>query len=589
MTSLMRTGVSMMRADFAALILTHGRPDNVLTYGLLRKQGYTGRIVLVIDNEDATGDEYRRCFGGLPGVDVVEFDKLAVSETFDTADNQDDRRTIVYARNASFDIARDLGLRYFIQLDDDYIKFDWRFTGDNEWVCAAHWPDRTPGWNIKSLDVVFDAFLSFLQSTPTKTIAMSQGGDFIGGPKGRSGRIITLRRKAMNSFFCDVERPVGFVGRINEDVNTYTRKATTGDLFFTFNFVSLNQVLTQQSDGGMSEVYRGLGTYTKSFYSVMFHPSGVHVAMLSNQGNPGRLHHSVNWDATSPKIVRESLRRVGETGGSTAKTRALRIKADTLDEAPRKALRGYLERCRAAGCRDVDRIEALSRQMTQWATASKAGRLLIDLDSTMLDRWYESLAAGSPDFGVYADEDCLAEMWSCWSVYSRKYLRQIRKDILPTISGIEEVVDLGCGVGYTTSALVEMFPEARVFGTNFPGTVQTKLAQRLGDERGFSVVDDVSVIRSADLVFASEYFEHIEAPIDHLREVLVGLSPRHIFVANAFGTRSVGHFERYLSDGKLVSPKTIKRAFVGELVAHNYERVKTGFWNDRPRYWRRRE
>ena len=104
-----------MRNDFAVFILTHGRPENVVTYKTLKKQGYTGKIYIVIDNEDGKAEEYRKKFGD----QVVVFDKLAVSKTFDTADTQTDRRTIVYARNACFDIARDGGVRYFLELDDD--------------------------------------------------------------------------------------------------------------------------------------------------------------------------------------------------------------------------------------------------------------------------------------------------------------------------------------------------------------------------------------------------------------------------------------------------------------------------------------
>ena len=48
------------------------------------------------------------------------FDKLEISKKFDEFDNFDDRRAIVYARNASFEIAKKLGLKYFLQLDDDY-------------------------------------------------------------------------------------------------------------------------------------------------------------------------------------------------------------------------------------------------------------------------------------------------------------------------------------------------------------------------------------------------------------------------------------------------------------------------------------
>ena len=42
----------MMRSDFVAFILTHGRAGSVITDKTLRKCGYTGSIVYVIDNED---------------------------------------------------------------------------------------------------------------------------------------------------------------------------------------------------------------------------------------------------------------------------------------------------------------------------------------------------------------------------------------------------------------------------------------------------------------------------------------------------------------------------------------------------------
>ena len=47
-----------IREDFVALILTHGRAERVHTYRSLRKQGYTGRIVIVIDDEDETAPDY---------------------------------------------------------------------------------------------------------------------------------------------------------------------------------------------------------------------------------------------------------------------------------------------------------------------------------------------------------------------------------------------------------------------------------------------------------------------------------------------------------------------------------------------------
>ena len=52
-----------MRDDFCAFILTHGRPDKVLTYRTLRRAGYTGKIFIVVDDEDKTRNQYMAEFG----------------------------------------------------------------------------------------------------------------------------------------------------------------------------------------------------------------------------------------------------------------------------------------------------------------------------------------------------------------------------------------------------------------------------------------------------------------------------------------------------------------------------------------------
>ena len=44
--------------DFAVFILTHGRPNNIVTLKTLRYQGYTGPIYFIIDDEDKTAEEY---------------------------------------------------------------------------------------------------------------------------------------------------------------------------------------------------------------------------------------------------------------------------------------------------------------------------------------------------------------------------------------------------------------------------------------------------------------------------------------------------------------------------------------------------
>lgn len=108
-----------MRDDFCAFILTHGRPDKVLTYRTLRRAGYTGKIFIVVDDEDKTRHQYMAEFGE----QVLVFSKADIASRFDEADNFGDRRSIFYARNACFDLAKLVGCKYFIQLDDDYHEF----------------------------------------------------------------------------------------------------------------------------------------------------------------------------------------------------------------------------------------------------------------------------------------------------------------------------------------------------------------------------------------------------------------------------------------------------------------------------------
>lgn len=280
--------------DFAAFILTNRRPDNVVTYDTLRKSGYSGLIYLLVDDLDPTIDQYVERYGD----EVVVFDKKAIAATFDQGDNFNDMRTIIYARNAAFDVAERLGIRHFIQLDDDYTSFQYRFNDRFEYAPKT----------LRNLDAVFAALLRFFTASGASSIAMAQGGDFIGGDQAAIAQSVRLKRKCMNSFVCSTERRFQFVGRVNEDVNTYTRVASTGALFFTVNQVNLNQLQTQSNSGGMTETYLDSGTYVKSFYSVMYQPSSVRIGAIRGQ-TASRLHHQVAWKHTVPMILREALKK----------------------------------------------------------------------------------------------------------------------------------------------------------------------------------------------------------------------------------------------------------------------------------------
>jgi len=285
-----------MRDDFCAFILTHGRPDRVYTYERIRKSGYTGKIYIVIDDEDKTADLYRKKYGD----EVLMFSKRDIAERFDEGDNFNDRRAIFYARNACFDLARQVGCRYFIELDDDYTAFFYRYNQ------IGMYEDINI---LNTLDGVFEALVEYLASTKVLSVAISQGGDWIGGDIGKGPY---MKRKAMNTFVCDVERPFEFVGKINEDVNTYSMLSRRGEIFFTVMQAQITQKQTQTNANGMTDIYLDGGTYLKSFYSVMYSPSCVKLSDLTDyQGRVvrSRIHHQVRWNNAAARILREDVRK----------------------------------------------------------------------------------------------------------------------------------------------------------------------------------------------------------------------------------------------------------------------------------------
>lgn len=283
--------------DFCVFILTYGRPDKVYTLETIRNKGYTGEVRFICSDDDAVLPDYKKRFGDA----VLVFNKDEIAKTFDIGDNFTEKRAVVYARNACFDIAKKAGFKYFMVLDDDYTDFRWSFTDRRQYVTNKY---------VKNLDNIFKILLKFYKKTKFTSLCMAQGGDFIGGAgSGLSKTFLDgqISRKLMNSFLCSTDRPFQFVGRINEDVNAYCYFGYKGHLFMTVPQLRLEQKQTQSNSGGLTDIYLNFGTYVKSFYSVMYNPASVKVRQMGQSHK--RLHHSINWNTTVPKIISEQHKK----------------------------------------------------------------------------------------------------------------------------------------------------------------------------------------------------------------------------------------------------------------------------------------
>ena len=286
---------------FCIFIISHGRPDKIVTLGTLRRCGYKGPIFIVCDNEDKTLEQYQKNHG--PEM-VLVFDKLHYASLVDSCDNFQNRRTTTHARNACFDFAAEKDYDYFLVLDDDYTGFR------NIYFQNGLFERR----QITNLNVIFSLMIQFLETDQRiDSICFIQGGDCIGGCQDMEKRGFPFRkRKAMNSFFCKTKRRFWFFSRLNEDVNTYLDTGKRGRIFLSVPQIQLDQALTQATSGGMSDAYLASGTYVKSFYTTMICPSFAKVTVPSSKTSRRirRIHHRISWNNAVPKILDEANKKL---------------------------------------------------------------------------------------------------------------------------------------------------------------------------------------------------------------------------------------------------------------------------------------
>ena len=267
-----------------------------------------------------------------------------------------------------------------------------------------------------------------------------------------------------------------------------------------------------------------------------------------------------------------------------------------LKQDNKDVLTDLLQRCDSVKPIDSERIRTLS-ELAAKAT-NVGGQLPGELDM-LLDKWYKSLDMNQPDYSVYGEDEYIAELWACWKVYSKTHLSNIQKDnslFTTSISNQHKndkiIVDLGCGFAYTTAAITQIFPESTVFGTNLDNTLQMSVAKTMATDYGFTMKTDASEIgTTADLVFASEYFEHFEQPIEHLDYIVDTINPKAMLIANAFGPIAIGHFKNYsikinnIIGFEDIPAKQASKLFNERMKYHGYTKQNTKLWNSRPAYW----
>lgn len=251
-----------MRNDFGMFILSHGRAGNVLTFDTLRRCGYTGKIFIVIDDQDEQQEDYKKEYGDC----VIVFDKREWAEKTDTIKATCDLRSVVFARNACYEIAKQLNMRYFCEFDDDLEEIRIRYLSDN----------KLRGKRVEDFDSIVDCMISFMESD-NRICSLSFGLDFdyIGGKNGQYQK--KLERMCFGFYFLRVDNPVPFIGITCEDMNAALKVCDSGNIMFrVFDIMAYSPERTT-NEGGNFSLYNSMTKYVRNFYPVIVCPSGIKI------------------------------------------------------------------------------------------------------------------------------------------------------------------------------------------------------------------------------------------------------------------------------------------------------------------------
>lgn len=212
----------------------------------------------------------------------------------------------------------------------------------------------------------------------------------------------------------------------------------------------------------------------------------------------------------------------------------------------------------------------------------------------LINKWLLSLENNSPDFSIYCDDAYLNDVFACWKNFSRKNLILIKRYFEnKNKQKIKYVLDMGCGIGYTTLALSEIFPEAIIYGENLKDTLQYSVMKEVSaNNKNIKIVDEKSFLTKVpkvDILICFEFFEHLQEPIDMMITLLEKYMPKYFIFANSFTTlHAAGHFSVYYYNGEEYTGKEISRLF-NKIAKEKfgYVEVKTGFWNNRPKIYKK--
>lgn len=265
--------------DFAVFILSHKRAGNVVTLQTLKKARYTGKVFIVVDNEDTMLSEYKRIYDK----QVIVFCKEEWKNKTDTMTNEKDFSSPVFARNFISWYATEKGYKHYLMLDDDIKTFNIRYPKEGKLKSKP----------LKNANVYFDYLIKLLDTNKNiMCVGTGNGGSYIGGISGKYSKGLHIGDFSQVALFKDRYE---FKGAFNEDANISLIEGQKGNVTIVDLNISHSSPKRKSNSGGLKEDYDSSNDYYINMFSVICSPSccsisvgkkGVSLKMKRNFYNP---------------------------------------------------------------------------------------------------------------------------------------------------------------------------------------------------------------------------------------------------------------------------------------------------------------
>ena len=274
--------------NIAVFICTHGRPDEQYTLCALRHAGYTGRIYLVVDDEDDTVVGLYKY-----GCEIKQFCKQHYIDTVDIGRSDAKRKAILYAKCACEDFAKELDLDAFVIADDDITDFRYRYEEDGKLLTQ---------YVTKNMDKIFEAYMQFILDgnicmTSFGTNQMFMGGSISDERKGEF-------RIPYNFLFRNTSIPFSWVSEMNEDtISVLVEHGNKYTIQLPFIKLEMKELMAG-AKGGMTEFYNQMTTGTRIGTILMYSPSNVKYISTAK-----KITHAIKRDNAFPKLISSHVKK----------------------------------------------------------------------------------------------------------------------------------------------------------------------------------------------------------------------------------------------------------------------------------------